>query len=193
MEEGTTVPSPTKIRSFLGMVGFYQQFFEGYSCISKPLFALTSGVKGLRQAKSRKRSALARKLTSADWTCECSEAFRKLKQALLDNATLAHPDFSRPFLLSVDVSSNGLGAVLSQLAEGECTARPIAFASKSLNYAQSHYPAHRLEFLALKWAVCDKFMAQCASSPHQGPLWCSPGRSTCCGPRQCPGCFSPVM
>nr|XP_061820192.1 uncharacterized protein LOC133608728 [Nerophis lumbriciformis] len=47
--------------------------------------------------------------------------------------------------------------VLSQLAEGDDVARAVAFASKSLNYAQSRYPAHRLEFLALKWAVCDKF------------------------------------
>ena len=66
------------------------------------------------------------------------EAKTKAK-ALLDNAALAHPDFSRPFLLSVDASSNGLGAVLSQLAEGESAARPIAFASKSLSYAQSRY------------------------------------------------------
>uniref|UniRef100_G3P7Z2 Reverse transcriptase/retrotransposon-derived protein RNase H-like domain-containing protein n=1 Tax=Gasterosteus aculeatus TaxID=69293 RepID=G3P7Z2_GASAC len=103
MVEGTDIPSPSKVRSFLGMVGFYQQFFEGYSSISKPL--------------CRKRP-VAKKLTLADWSPECSEAFSKLKQALLENATLAHPDFSKPFLLSVDASSNGLGAVLSQLAEG---------------------------------------------------------------------------
>ncbi|XP_061740923.1 uncharacterized protein LOC133541492 [Nerophis ophidion] len=157
MEEGTNIPSPSKIRSFLGMVGFYQQFFEGYSRISKPLFALTSGVKWPRNTKAKKRPPVFRKLSSADWTLECSEAFRKLKQALLENATLAHPDFSKPFLLSIDASSNGLGAVLSQLAEGDDVARAVAFASKSLNYAQSRYPAHRLEFLALKWAVCDKF------------------------------------
>lgn len=36
-------------------------------------------------------------------------------------------------------------------------ARPVAFASKSLSRAQKKYPAHRLEFLALKWSVCDKF------------------------------------
>uniref|UniRef100_A0AAQ4QA44 Gypsy retrotransposon integrase-like protein 1 n=1 Tax=Gasterosteus aculeatus aculeatus TaxID=481459 RepID=A0AAQ4QA44_GASAC len=156
MVEGTDIPSPSKVRSFLGMVGFYQQFFEGYSSISKPLFALTSGVTKPKYSKGRKRP-VAKKLTLADWSPECSEAFSKLKQALLENATLAHPDFSKPFLLSVDASSNGLGAVLSQLAEGDDVARPVAFASKSLNYAQSRYPAHRLEFLALKWAVCDKF------------------------------------
>lgn len=157
MVEGSKIPCPTKIRSFLGMVGFYQQFFEGYSRISKPLFALVSGVKGPRRPKGKRGPPVARKLSSTDWTSECSVAFRKLKQALLENATLAHPDFSKPFLLSVDASSNGLGAVLSQLADGDDVARPIAFASKSLNYAQSRYPAHRLEFLALKWAVCDKF------------------------------------
>lgn len=157
MVENTSVPSPSKIRSFLGMAGFYQQFFEGYSQTSKPLFALTSGMKKPRHAKGKVCLPVTRKLTAADWTSECREAFDKLKKALLDNATLAHPDFSRPFLLSVDASSCGLGAVLSQLAEGEDVARPVAFACKSLSYAQSHYPAHRLEFLALKWAVCDKF------------------------------------
>lgn len=70
---------------------------------------------------------------------------------------MAHPVLRKPFLLSVDASSNGLGAVLSQVGVGGEVARPIAFASKSLNYAQSKYPAHRLEFFALKWAVCDKF------------------------------------
>ena len=157
MDEACGAPSPTKLRSFLGMVGFYQQFFEGFSKVSKPLFALTSGVNRPRFSKGKRKTPVIRKLTCADWTPECSEAFKTLKLALLDNAALAHPDFSRPFLLSVDASSNGLGAVLSQLAEGDTVARPIAFASKSLSYAQSRYPAHRLEFLALKWAVCDKF------------------------------------
>ena len=70
---------------------------------------------------------------------------------------LAHPDFRRPFVLSTDASMDGLGAVLSQVPAGEERARPIAFASKSLSHSQVRYPAHRLEFLALKWAVCDKF------------------------------------
>lgn len=121
MDGGTNVPSPSKIRSFLGMVGFYQQFFEGYSCISKPLFVLTSGMKKPRHSKEKKNSPVTRKLSSSDWTPDCSEAFRKLKQ---DNATLAHPNSSKPFLLSVDASSNGLGAVLSQLAEEGDIARP---------------------------------------------------------------------
>lgn len=168
MVEGTDTPSPTKIRSFLGMVGFYQQFFKGYSVISKPLFALMSGAGRPRRAKG-KNKPLSQGRSSADWTPACSEAFGKLKQALLNNVSLAHPNFSKPFLLSVDASSNGLGAVLSQLADGDDVARPIAFASKSLNYAQSRYPAHRLEFLALKWAVYDKFSHW--PRGHQFTVW----------------------
>lgn len=70
---------------------------------------------------------------------------------------LAHPDFSRPFLLSVDASLDGLGAVLSQVPAGEDKARPIAFASKALSKSQQRYPAHPLEFVALKWSVREKF------------------------------------
>ena len=33
----------------------------------------------------------------------------------------------------------------------------ITYASRSLTKAESHYPAHKLEFLALKWAVVKKF------------------------------------
>ena len=157
MEDGTGVPSQRKIRSFLGMVVFYQQFIEGFSSIAKPLFSLTAGPKVPYRQKIRKGRPPQWKLAATDWTEECRQAFHLLKQALLDQVVLAHPNFSEPFLLSVDASSNGLGAVLSQVPEGGTVARPIAFASKSLSYAQSRYPAHRLEFFAMKWAVCDKF------------------------------------
>ncbi|KAI5614528.1 interleukin-1 receptor accessory protein-like 1-A isoform X1 [Silurus asotus] len=63
----------------------------------------------------------------------------------------------RPFILYTDASLDSLGAVLSQVPNGEDKARPIAFASKSLSRSQANYPAHRLEFLALKWSICDKF------------------------------------
>ena len=76
---------------------------------------------------------------AADWTDERRHVFHLLKQALLDQVVLAHPHFEEPFLLLVDASSNGLGAVLSQVSEGGTVARPIAF-------AQSRYPAHRQSF-----------------------------------------------
>lgn len=132
MEDGVT-PSAKKIKSFLGMVMYYQRFIQNCSSMAKPLFALTAA------AKSR------------------ANAFNQLKVALLSSVVLAHPDFNHPFILSTDASLDGLGAVLSQVPKGGNKARPFASASKSLTRAQAKYPAHRLEFLALKWAICDKF------------------------------------
>lgn len=154
MEDGVT-PSQKKIKSFLGMVMYYQQFIPDCSRIAKPLFTLTAAPKG-RKVNGRGAAAF-KKLHPSDWKGEHHCAFEELKNALLETVVLAHPDFSRPFILSTDASQDGLGAVLSQVQEGESRARPIAFASKALTRAQSNYPAHRLEFLALKWAVCHKF------------------------------------
>lgn len=90
-------------------------------------------------------------------TVECQDTFEQLKSKLLQSVVLAHPDFTEPFILSVDASLDGLGAVLSQVPQGGSKARPVAFASKTLSASQRRYPAHRLEFMALKWSVCQKF------------------------------------
>lgn len=154
MELDGVTPSQKRLRSFLGMVNYYQHFVPGYSAKAKPLFDL---LKGEKKKGKNKYKLQYRKVSSSDWTDAHVRAFETLKQCLLDAVVLAHPDFSRPFVLSTDASLDGIGAVLSQVTEGEVHARPIAFASKSLTQSQKNYPAHRLEFLALKWAVCDKF------------------------------------
>ncbi|RXN13321.1 Retrovirus-related Pol polyprotein from transposon 412 [Labeo rohita] len=154
MEDGVT-PSQKKIKSFLGMVLYYQRFIQNFSTIAKPLFALTATPRGTKTPG--KGAAAFKKLSPGDWREEHSRAFQQLKAALVNSVVLTHPDFSRPFILFTDASLDGLGAVLSQVTEGETRARPIAFASKALTCAQAKYPAHRLEFLALKWSVCDKF------------------------------------
>ena len=158
MEQDERTPSVRKIKSFLGMVFYYQHFIPNCSAIAKPLFALTAGQKRKGHlAKEKKFQGVFRKLTPADWTEECNNALDKLKAMLLECAVLAHPDFEQPFILSTDASLDGLGAVLSQVPKGETKARPIAFASKTLSVSQRKYPAYRLEFLALKWSVCEKF------------------------------------
>ena len=68
---------------------------------------------------------------------------------------LAYPNYQLPFILHTDSSTDGLGAVLYQKQDGK--QRVIAYASRSVSKAESNYPAHKLEFLALKWAVCEKF------------------------------------
>ena len=68
---------------------------------------------------------------------------------------LAYPDYQLPLVLHTDSCPEGLGAILYQRQEGKL--RVIAYASRSVSKSKSHYPAHKLEFLALKWAVCEKF------------------------------------
>ncbi len=128
MEDGCT-PSPRKLRSVPGMFKYYKQFIEIFTILARPLYKLTSGPK----SKPRSQHPKWHKLSPANWTMVCQEAFQSLKQTLLDTMVLAHPDFNKPFILSVDASTYGLGACLSQVAEGEQRARPVAFASKSLN------------------------------------------------------------
>jgi hypothetical protein len=59
---------------------------------------------------------------------------------------LALPDFKIPFILTTDAST-GLGAVLSQVQEG--IERPISFANRQLNKAETAYSASELETLAV--------------------------------------------
>ena len=46
--------------------------------------------------------------------------------------------------------------MLAQI-NGEKVEHPIAYASRTLSKSERNYDAHKLEFLALKWAVTDRF------------------------------------
>jgi hypothetical protein len=65
-----------------------------------------------------------------EWTNECQTAFEELKNRLVSSPILAHPDFSKKFILDTDASTEAIGAVLSQEIDGK--ERPIAFASRAL-------------------------------------------------------------
>ena len=92
------------------------------------------------------------------WTDECKQSFETLKAKLTTSPVLAYADFTLPFVLEVDASYGGLRAVLSQAQAGKV--RPIAFASRGLRPTERNmvnYSSMKLEFLALKWAMTEKF------------------------------------
>ena len=79
---------------------------------------------------------------------------------------LGYPDFSQPFVLNTDASQEGLGAVLYQRQDGKM--RVIGFWPRSLTKAERNYHLHsgKLEFLALKWVVCEHFRDYLYYAPH---------------------------
>ena len=135
------------VRSFLGFVGYYRRFIKNFSRITKPIREVMTGLEN-----QSKRSA---KKTYIEWSDAADVAFEHLKAMCVSTPILAYPDYQLPFTLHTDSSTDGLGAVLYQKQDGKL--RVIAYASRSVSKAESNYPAHKLEFLALKWAVCEKF------------------------------------
>ena len=69
---------------------------------------------------------------------------------------LADANYMKPFKLHTDASENGLGAVLYQ-KQDDGTDCVIAYAIGTLSKSERNYDAHKLEFLALKWSVMERF------------------------------------
>ena len=135
------------VRSFLGFVGYYRRFIKNFSRITKPIREVITGLEN--------QSKRAAKKTYIEWTDAADTAFEHLKAMCVSTPILAYPNYQLPFTLHTDSSTDGLGAVLYQKQDGKM--RVIAYASRSVSKAEANYPAHKLEFLALKWAVCEKF------------------------------------
>ena len=135
------------VRSFLGFVGYYRRFIKNFSRITKPIREVITGLEN--------QSKRAAKKTYIEWTDAADAAFEQLKTMCVSTPILAYPNYQLPFSLHTDSSTDGLGAVLYQKQDGKM--RVIAYASRSVSKAEANYPAHKLEFLALKWAVCEEF------------------------------------
>ena len=150
VEAVTKWPTPKTVyyvRSFLGFVGYYRRFIKDFSKISKPIREVITGLEN-----QSKRTA---KKTLIEWTEATNSAFETLKELCTSTPILAYADYQLPFILHTDSSSEGLGAVLYQRQKSKL--RMIAYTSRSVSKTESNYPAHKLEFLALKWAVYEKF------------------------------------
>ncbi|XP_072772650.1 uncharacterized protein [Nerophis lumbriciformis] len=124
-----------QVKSFIGLVSYYQKFIKNFSTIATPLYELT-------------RNKLPHHVT---WTAEAETAFKMLKKALCEEPVLKAPDFSQPFILHTDASGTGIGAVLAQLVDGE--EHPVTFISRKLQSHERNYATVEKECLAVKWAI----------------------------------------
>ena len=79
------------------------------------------------------------------------ESFEKCKELLVNAPILQYPDPSKPYILTTDASDFALGAILSQGPVG--SDKPIAYASRTLNSAETRYSTTEKELLAIVWAV----------------------------------------
>ena len=135
-----------QVRSFLGLCNYYRKFVKGFATIAKPLSSLLAKTANKNQKLGDR------------WDASCDQAFDTLKAALTSAPVLAYADFSKSFVVDVDASLHGLGAVLSQEINGQ--ERVIAYASRGLSPSEKNmknYSSRKLELLALKWSVTEKF------------------------------------
>ena len=153
-------PEPTsskEVHSFIGLASYYCRFIPNFAKWAGPLHTLII----LASTKYKVRAGMMKKSEIPEfvWSKECQEGFDKLKEALTTAPILAYPDYSKPFLLEMDASLKGLGAVLSQKSDDD-TVRVIAYASRSLRPGEKSmqdYSSAKIELLVLKWSVCEKF------------------------------------
>nr|GEZ63422.1 reverse transcriptase domain-containing protein [Tanacetum cinerariifolium] len=85
---------------------------------------------------------------------ECIQAFRTLKEKLIEASILIAPNWDQPFELMCDASDYAVGAVLRQRIEKHF--RPIHYASKTMNQAKANYTTTEKEMLAVVYAF-EKF------------------------------------
>ena len=123
----------SQLRSFLGLLNYYQRFLPDLATTLHPL------------------NNLLHKGTKFDWCTDCQAAFKKVKNLIASDQVLTHYDPRLPVRLASDASPYGIGAVLSHVyPTGE--ERPIAFASRTLTQAEKGYSPYK-EALATIWAV----------------------------------------
>src|SRR5262249_14823885 len=121
--------TPSEIRSFLGLAGYYRRFIHGFSALAATLTHLT------------------RKNVKFVWSKECEQSFQELKTRLTSAPVLSLPVGSGGFVVYTDASLLGLGCVLMQHG------KVIAYASRQLKDHELNYPTHDLELAAIVYAL----------------------------------------
>ena len=124
----------TELKSFLGMVNYYQNYLQSLSSISEPLHQLL------------------RKGVVWNWGEEQSRVFGVIKKMLSESPLLVHFDPSLPIVVHTDASPYGLGGVMSHVfPDGK--EKPVCYISRSLSVAERNYGHIEKEGLGLVFAV----------------------------------------
>ncbi|KAI2664272.1 Transposon Tf2-9 polyprotein [Labeo rohita] len=129
--------SRTALQRFLGFANFYRRFIRNFSQVAAPLTALTSTQ------------------TRFVWSESAQEAFDKLKKLFSSAPILITPDTTHQFIVEVDASNVGVGAVLSQRSPLDNRIHPCAFFSHRLSPAERYYDVGNRELLAIRLALCE--------------------------------------
>ena len=130
-------PTPKNRRElmrFLGMAGYYRKFCKNFSLVAEPLTRLL--------CKDQRFT----------WNMNCVGAFTKIKGLLMSAPVLVTPQFDKPFILMVDASDIGVGAVLLQ-EDHRSLEHPIAYFSQKFSKSQRNYCTSEKEALALIMAL----------------------------------------
>ena len=122
--------SKKEVMRFLGMSGYYRKFCKNFSNVCEPL------------------TRLLRKDKEFMWNLECQSAFDRIKSLLVSVPVLMMPDFKQHFLLAVDASDYGAGAVLLQ-EDKKGIEHPISYFSHKFDKHQRNYSTSEKETLAL--------------------------------------------
>ena len=130
-----TPDSRKKVQQFLGFANFYRRFIRNFSAIAAPLHELTSPQ------------------VPFQWSPQADNAFQQLKTRFTTAPILTVPDPGRQFVVEVDASNNGVGAVLSQRSEKDNKLHPCAFLSRKLSPAERNYDVGNRELLGVKVAL----------------------------------------
>ncbi len=131
-------PQPVTVKElqrFLGFANFYRRFIRNFSTVAAPMTAMLK--KGRQHLK---------------WTPAAIAAFQKLKERFTTAPILHHPDPEREFIVEVDASSTGIGAILSQRHGNPPKLYPCAFHSRKLTPTEQNYDVGNRELLAMKAA-----------------------------------------
>ena len=136
LREAERPSNAEEVRSFLGMANYSARFIKHFSTLAVPL-------RGLTRSKVKWR-----------WAEREQEAFMKIKNSLLDNATLAYYEVGAETEVIVDASPVGLGAMLTQKKKD--SHRPVTYISRSLSPVEQSYIQREREALAIRWA-CERF------------------------------------